>query len=117
VNILQSDLHWAIKLCHTPLDFVVKEDGSLDDHTPSEDHEWLCLAEKYRELSSKIIPLDRQPPPYKIIWESKLRGLLQIGQEVFPGYTHCRGREVCLASRGSSAVVEGTSTGDVLLLD
>jgi hypothetical protein len=28
----------------------------------------------------------------------------------------CRGREVCLASQGSSAVVEGTSTGDVLLL-
>jgi hypothetical protein len=29
----------------------------------------------------------------------------------------CRGREVCLASQGSSAVLEGTSSGNVLLLD
>lgn len=94
MNILQSDLDWAIKLCHTPLDFVVKEDGSLDDHTPSEDHEWLCLAEKYRELSSNIIPLDRQPPPYTIIWQSKRHELLQIGQEVFPGYTDSAAQRV-----------------------
>jgi hypothetical protein len=60
-----------------------------------------------------------QPSQMGPLTASLLRPLIYNERQLWKSLClvpRCRGREVYLASQGSSAVVEGSSTSDVLLL-